>query len=172
MRVSLKTDDPGDGVCDATCTLREAIEAANMTGDDDVINITVTGTITLNGTELTIENASFKHLLNARVLLLSLIYFGILIGLYGFSLWLPQIIQGFGGLSNIQIGLLTMIPYIFAAAEDSAENLWFGSSNGLIKYSDNIYTKYTQNEGLPNNSINDFHDSSRIGGQFPFSNDN
>lgn len=47
--------------------------------------------------------------------LFSLIYFGILIGLYGLSLWLPQIIKGFGDLSNVQIGLLTIIPYFFAA---------------------------------------------------------
>jgi len=56
-----------------------------------------------------------QALLNARIWLFSLIYFGILIGLYGLSLWLPQIIKGFGDLSNIQIGLLTVIPYFFAA---------------------------------------------------------
>ncbi|HEY0426401.1 MAG TPA: MFS transporter [Pyrinomonadaceae bacterium] len=56
-----------------------------------------------------------QALLNARVWLFSLIYFGILIGLYGLGLWLPQIIKGFGALSNIQIGLLTVIPYFFAA---------------------------------------------------------
>ena len=54
-------------------------------------------------------------LLNGRVWLFSAIYFGILIGLYGLGLWLPQIIQAFGALSNIQIGLLTVIPYFFAA---------------------------------------------------------
>lgn len=60
-------------------------------------------------------------LLNVRVWLFSLIYFGILIGLYGLGLWLPQIIKGFGALSNFQIGLLTVIPYFFAAV---AMYLW------------------------------------------------
>jgi ACS family tartrate transporter-like MFS transporter len=29
--------------------------------------------------------------------------------------WLPQIIKGFGGLSNMQVGLLSAVPYIIAA---------------------------------------------------------
>jgi MFS transporter, ACS family, tartrate transporter len=49
------------------------------------------------------------------VWLFSLAYFGILIGLYGLGFWLPQIIKGFGTVSNFQIGLLTVIPYSFAA---------------------------------------------------------
>ena len=55
-------------------------------------------------------------LADIRVWSFGAIYFGILIGLYGLGLWLPQIIKGFGELSNIQVGLLTIIPYIFAAA--------------------------------------------------------
>src|SRR5208337_1153998 len=56
-----------------------------------------------------------QALMNPRVVLFGLMYFGIVIGLYGFSFWLPQIIKGFGGLSNWQVGLLTMIPSGFAA---------------------------------------------------------
>ncbi len=37
--------DPGDGVCDATCTLREAIDAANGTDAADDIQFTVQGKI-------------------------------------------------------------------------------------------------------------------------------
>jgi CSLREA domain-containing protein len=41
-------DDHDDGVCNADCTLREAIRAANSNpGDDDGIEFTVTGTINL-----------------------------------------------------------------------------------------------------------------------------
>ena len=62
-----------------------------------------------------------QTLTHGRIWVFSFIYFGILIGLYGLSLWLPQIIKGFGDLSNIQVGLLTMIPYFFAAV---AMYLW------------------------------------------------
>ncbi len=37
-------------------------------------------------------------------------------GSYGLSLWMPQILKGFGGLSNLEVGLLSAIPYAFAAA--------------------------------------------------------
>ncbi|MGA2100564.1 MAG: MFS transporter [Candidatus Sulfotelmatobacter sp.] len=57
-----------------------------------------------------------QALMNPRVVLFGFMYFGIVIGLYGFSFWLPQIIKGFGGLSNWQVGLITMIPSAFAAA--------------------------------------------------------
>src|SRR4051812_37608201 len=33
-----KTDDTNDGVCDADCSLREAVGAANVSAGDDVIN--------------------------------------------------------------------------------------------------------------------------------------
>ncbi|MGF1470507.1 MAG: CSLREA domain-containing protein [Rubrobacteraceae bacterium] len=48
--------DPGTGGCDANeCTLREAIEAANDNAEPDEITFSVTGQITLNGTQLVIE---------------------------------------------------------------------------------------------------------------------
>ena len=56
-----------------------------------------------------------QALMNPRVVLFGFMYFGIVIGLYGFSFWLPQIVKGFGGLSNWQVGLITMIPSAFAA---------------------------------------------------------
>lgn len=43
-----------------------------------------------------------------------LVYFCILVGLYGFSFWLPQIIASLGHMTNVQIGLVTMIPYSLA----------------------------------------------------------
>ena len=46
--------DMGDSTCDATCTLRDAVTNANASADDDMINFSVTGTITLGGTELSI----------------------------------------------------------------------------------------------------------------------
>ncbi len=55
-------------------------------------------------------------LLNPKFYLFGLMYFGMTICLYGLSLWLPQIVKSFGGLSNMEVGLLTAVPYIFAAA--------------------------------------------------------
>ena len=54
-------DDVGDGTCDATCTLRDAIAAANSTLADDNIEFDTSvfnspQTITLAGAELIIEN--------------------------------------------------------------------------------------------------------------------
>lgn len=42
------------------------------------------------------------------------VYFCILVGLYGFSFWLPQIIASLGNRTNFQVGLVTMIPYSLA----------------------------------------------------------
>lgn len=49
-----------------------------------------------------------------RVWLLTLILFGILIGSIGMGLWLPQIIQRQGS-SSLDTGLLSAVPYVFAA---------------------------------------------------------
>jgi MFS transporter, ACS family, tartrate transporter len=37
-------------------------------------------------------------------------------GSYGLSLWMPQILKGLGGLTNLEVGFLSAIPYAFAAA--------------------------------------------------------
>ncbi len=49
-----------------------------------------------------------------HVWLFGLVYFGILVGLYGFSFWFPQIVASLGRLSNLQVGLATMVPYLAA----------------------------------------------------------
>jgi len=59
-------------------------------------------------------------LTSGRVWVLSLIYFGFIYGLYALSFFLPTIIKGFGEqfgieLSILQQGLVTAIPYAFAA---------------------------------------------------------
>jgi D-galactonate transporter len=48
---------------------------------------------------------------NARVLLLSLVYFAFIIGLYGISFWLPQLIRNMGVQQSWHVGLLSVIPY-------------------------------------------------------------
>jgi MFS transporter, ACS family, tartrate transporter len=54
-------------------------------------------------------------LANGRVWLLALLYFTIVFGHYGIALWLPQIIKGFGGMSDLRVGMLSSIPFIAAA---------------------------------------------------------
>jgi MFS transporter, ACS family, tartrate transporter len=53
----------------------------------------------------------WEALLNPRVWLLSLVYFGVVACNYGFSFFLPTIIKGFG-LTNLQTGFVTAIPYV------------------------------------------------------------
>lgn len=60
-----------------------------------------------------------------RVLALGLLYFLMVIGLYGIGFWMPQVIEGFG-LEPLQVGFLTAIPYLFAA---TAMVLWGRNSD-------------------------------------------
>jgi ACS family tartrate transporter-like MFS transporter len=55
-----------------------------------------------------------------RVILLCVVYFGIVVGLYGIGYWLPQIVQAMG-YSNFEIGLLVALPY---AAAGLAQFFW------------------------------------------------
>jgi len=50
------------------------------------------------------------------VWLFGLIYFALLIALYGYNFWLPQIIQALGSLSHREIGYLALLPNLIAAA--------------------------------------------------------
>jgi MFS transporter, ACS family, tartrate transporter len=55
-----------------------------------------------------------EALCHPRVLSLSLVYFGIVVGLYSLGLWLPQIVKNFG-VSLMQTGLLAAIPGVLGA---------------------------------------------------------
>ncbi len=61
-----------------------------------------------------------QALVHPRVLALSIIYFGIVTGMYGLSFWLPQIVKAFG-MSNTMTGLVAAVPYLAAA---SAMVMW------------------------------------------------
>ena len=52
---------------------------------------------------------------NAKVWLLCVVYFGIVMGTYGISFWLPQIIKETITKDPVQIGLLSAIPWAAAA---------------------------------------------------------
>jgi ACS family tartrate transporter-like MFS transporter len=49
------------------------------------------------------------------VWLLGLVYFGMVTSLYGLGFWLPQIVKGFGNLSNLEVGFVSAIPYAVGA---------------------------------------------------------
>ncbi|HEY8214675.1 MAG TPA: MFS transporter [Methylocystis sp.] len=56
----------------------------------------------------------WRALKDARVLMLGVAYFGIVLALYGLGFWLPQIIKAFG-FGVIVTSLLASIPYVCAA---------------------------------------------------------
>jgi D-galactonate transporter len=59
-----------------------------------------------------VERLSVGQVLrDGRVLMLALVYFGAVATNYGVGFWMPQIVKGFGGLSNVEVGLITAIPY-------------------------------------------------------------
>jgi ACS family tartrate transporter-like MFS transporter len=66
-----------------------------------------------------------EALTRPRVLILGLLYFCIVIGFYGVSFWMPQVIQTYG-LDPLEIGFLTAIPFFFAAV---AMVLWGAHSD-------------------------------------------
>ncbi len=54
-------------------------------------------------------------LFDGRVWLLAAVYFGIVMGLYGVNLWLPQIVKALHPGSDFEIGLIAAIPSLAAA---------------------------------------------------------
>jgi MFS transporter, ACS family, tartrate transporter len=66
-----------------------------------------------------------EALTRPRVLALGFLYFCIVIGFYGLSFWMPQVIQTYG-LDPLRIGFLTAIPFFFAAV---AMVLWGAHSD-------------------------------------------
>ena len=54
----------------------------------------------------------WKAMINAKVLLLAVNYFGIVTASLGMLYFIPQIIKSLGDFSNMEVGWLTMIPYI------------------------------------------------------------
>ena len=55
-----------------------------------------------------------REALQMRTLMLALGYFGIMAGLYGYGLWLPQIVRRFG-YEVTQTGFIAAVPYVAAA---------------------------------------------------------
>jgi ACS family tartrate transporter-like MFS transporter len=67
------------------------------------------------------KTASGSHsfaegLKDRRSLIFAALYFGMVMGIYGLSLWLPSIVKAMGDLSTTQVGFIVPIPYLCAAA--------------------------------------------------------
>jgi ACS family tartrate transporter-like MFS transporter len=54
----------------------------------------------------------WQGMFDAKVLLLALNYFGIVVASLGVLIFVPQMIKSLGNLSNMTVGWLTMIPYV------------------------------------------------------------
>ena len=72
-------------------------------------------------TEDAAKGTGHKHsfmagLKDPRALVFAALYFGLVMGIYGLSLWLPTIVKAMGHLSNTQVGFIVPIPYLCAAA--------------------------------------------------------
>jgi ACS family tartrate transporter-like MFS transporter len=79
-------------------------------------------------------------LLDSRVLLLCAIYFFIVVGLYGITIWLPLIFQSMG-FSTTETGLLVVLPYALAAvsmvawgrhSDSTGERVWHVALASLL----------------------------------------
>lgn len=66
------------------------------------------------GPETATHHSLWPAMRDRRVLLLGLIYFGLVVGLYGIGLWLPQIIREMG-YSVREVGWLLILPYALSA---------------------------------------------------------
>jgi ACS family tartrate transporter-like MFS transporter len=56
-----------------------------------------------------------QSLRDPRIIAFGFVYMAMVIPMYGLSFFLPQIVEGFGGLSNVAAGLVTALPYLVGA---------------------------------------------------------
>ncbi len=95
-------------------------------------------------------------LASPQVWMFSLLYAALMMGVYGFGLWAPQIVKSLGNLSNQQVGLVLVIPYAFATlamvlwgrhSDRTGERKWHLALPAVVgtigflcgSYADNIY---------------------------------
>jgi D-galactonate transporter len=79
-------------------------------------------------------------LLDRRVIVLSIVFFGTGVPSYGLALWLPQIVKGFG-LSNAATGVVSAIPFLCGAiamvfwarhSDATRERTWHTAIAGIV----------------------------------------
>jgi D-galactonate transporter len=86
------------------------------------------------------SSSLLQVLTNGRVLTLAAINFCYIVGTYGVSVWMPQVIKGFG-LSNLAVGFVAAIPYACATvgmvlwarhSDKTLERTWHVAGAGLV----------------------------------------
>ena len=70
-----------------------------------------------------------QALFNPRVLAVALVYFGAVACNYGLGFFLPTIVKGFGGLSNVEVGFITAVPYVVG----TVGMIWWGRHSDARK---------------------------------------
>ncbi|MFL9826822.1 MFS transporter [Rhodoplanes sp. SY1] len=87
---------------------------AHWLSDDDRATVAARFEADRAGAKTRLHAALGPALADSRVWLLGLTYFGIVVGLYGVGMWLPQLVKALGyGIE--QVGLMVAIPYAVSA---------------------------------------------------------
>lgn len=103
-----------------------------------------------------VHESLWPALRDYRVILLGFVYFGIVVGLYGIGLWLPQIIKAMG-FTNVQVGLIVAVPYFFSAAammlwgrnsDRTGERVWHVALPALVSAAGFVASIYLQSTVL------------------------
>lgn len=93
-------------------------------------------------------------LLNPLVWLFSGLYAALMMGVYGFGLWAPQIVKSLGNLTNQQVGLVLVIPYACATlamvlwgrhSDRTGERKWHLALPGVVGAIGFLYGGFTGN---------------------------
>lgn len=103
------------------------------------------------------QTSSFEALLDARMWVLALVYFGLTTVMYGIGLWLPTLIHSVSGVGNFGIGLLSAIPYLTAAvsmvivglhSDHTRERRWHTALPAFIGAAALVVVAYSNSAGL------------------------
>jgi ACS family tartrate transporter-like MFS transporter len=93
-------------------------------------------------------------LLKPQVWLFSGLYAALMMGVYGFGLWAPQIVKSLGNLGNQEVGLVLMIPYACATlamilwgrhSDRTGERKWHLALPGVVGTIGFLYGGFTGN---------------------------
>ena len=93
-------------------------------------------------------------LLSPIVWLFSALYAALMMGVYGFGLWAPQIVKSLGHLTNQQVGLVLVIPYACATlamvlwgrhSDRTGERKWHLALPGVVGMIGFLYGGFTGN---------------------------
>src|SRR5690606_18925343 len=105
---------------------------------------------------LNVHSSWRAGLLSAEVWRFAALSAALMMGVYGFGFWAPQIIKSLGGLTNSQVGLVLVIPYAGATlamylwarhSDRTGERMWhlalpaFIGTAGFLYggFADNVY---------------------------------